>query len=61
MYKTDINKIAKSNAERQAEYRARKSEQALQEVRGIFATIENSIKIKKFAQSINQKGENHEN
>jgi hypothetical protein len=61
MSKNDGTKAPKSNAERQAAYRAKKTANKMQEIRGIFATVENSRKIKEFAQSINQKGENHEN
>ena len=42
----------KSNAERQAIYRARKASDKLQEVRGIFATEENALKIRQFAESL---------
>lgn len=42
-------KAAKTNAERQSEYRARKAENELKEIRGIFANKENTVKIKEFA------------
>lgn len=45
-------KAPKSNAERQAEYRRRKQEQKLVEVRGIYATPESAEKIKQFAKSL---------
>ena len=45
-------KAAKTNAERQAEYRARKAESDLKEVRGIFATAENTVKIRKYAHKL---------
>lgn len=39
----------KSNAERQAAYRARQAEAGKAEVRGIFATLANAEKIRKYA------------
>ena len=45
-------KAPKSNAERQAIYRARKAADKLQEVRGIFATEESALKIRQFAESL---------
>lgn len=42
----------KSNAERQAIYRARKAADKLQEVRGIFATEENALKIRQFVERL---------
>ena len=45
-------KAPQSNAERQATYRARKAADKLREVRGIFATEENALKIRQFAQSL---------
>ncbi len=45
-------KAPKSNAERQAIYRARKAADKLQEVRGIFTTEENALKIRQFAESL---------
>ena len=45
-------KTPKSNAERQAIYRARKAADKLQEVRGIFAAEENALKIRQFAESL---------
>ena len=45
-------KAPKSNAERQAIYRARKAADKLQEVRGIFATEENALKIRQFAEGL---------
>lgn len=44
--------LKKSNAERQAAFRARKVAKKLQEVRGIFATEENALKIRQFAESL---------
>ena len=49
MRKDEGAKAPKSNAERQAIYRARKAADKLQEVRGIFATEENALKIRQFA------------
>ena len=45
-------KAPQSNAERQATYRARKAADKLQEVRGIFATEENALKIRQFAEGL---------
>ena len=42
-------KSPKSNAERQAAYRARKADAGKTEVRGIFATHENAEKIRRYA------------
>lgn len=42
-------KSPKSNAERQAAYRARQAEAGKTEVRGIFATPENAEKIRRYA------------
>jgi len=52
MDKTKKESAPKSNAERQAIYRARKTADRLQEVRGIFATEENALKIRQFAESL---------
>jgi len=52
MDKTKKESAPKSNAERQAIYRARKAADKLQEVRGIFATEENALKIRQFAASL---------
>ena len=53
---TDIKlpnvKAPKSNAERQAEYRARRSAEERKEVRGIFATGDEERQIKEFAQEL---------
>lgn len=54
-------KAPNSNAERQSAYRARKADNKLYEVRGIFAAREDHIKIRGFLKTINFKGENHEN
>ena len=52
MDKTKKESAPKSNAERQAIYRARKAADKLQEVRGIFAAEENALKIRQFAESL---------
>lgn len=51
MVKLDNGATApKSNAERQASYRARQAETGKSEVRGIFATPENAEKIRRYAE-----------
>ena len=45
-------KAPKSNAEYQATYRAKKAAEKLHEVRGIYASEENTAKIKKFAETL---------
>ena len=45
----EIKNAAKTNAQRQAAYRARKATAKLLEVRGIYASAENAAKIKRFA------------
>lgn len=47
-------KAPTSNAKRQQEYRARKATQKMHEVRGIYATEEQTKKIKEFAESLNK-------
>ena len=47
-------KAAQSNAIRQAAYRARKKAAQLQEIRGIYATEDQTKKIKEFAESLNK-------
>ena len=49
MTKKNGEKLPKSNAARQAAYRARKKESQLNEVRGIYATQEDHEKIKNYA------------
>lgn len=44
-----VEKSPKSNAERQAAYRARQAETGKTEVRGIYATSENAKKIRRYA------------
>lgn len=44
--------LPKSNAEYQATYRAKKAAEKLHEVRGIYASEENTAKIKKFAETL---------
>ena len=39
----------KTTAERQAAFRAKKAAAKLQEVRGIFASAENAVKIRRYA------------
>jgi hypothetical protein len=45
-------KAPRSNAERQAAFRAKKAAEKLQEVRGIFATQENAAKIRRYAREL---------
>jgi hypothetical protein len=47
-------KAPTSNAVRQAAYRARKEAQEKHEVRGIYATEDQTKKIKEFAESLNK-------
>lgn len=49
MRKDKGEKSPKSNAERQAAYRARQAKTGKTEVRGIFATPENAEKIRRYA------------
>ena len=42
------------NAQRQRDFRAKKKEANLHEVRGIFATKEHAKKIKEFAESLDK-------
>lgn len=42
-------KSPNTNAKRQADFRARKAENGLKEIRGIFASDENAVKIREFA------------
>jgi hypothetical protein len=48
-------KAPKSNADRQAAYRARKAQNGLIEVRGIFSTAENAEKIRLYAQKLSDR------
>jgi hypothetical protein len=48
---------AKSVAERQREFRARKAEQAIAEVRGIFAHVDDHNTIKRHAEKVRRKRE----
>lgn len=50
--KDNVAQAPKSNAERQATYRARQAENGKAEVRGIFATPENAEKIRRYASKL---------
>lgn len=45
-------KSTKTNAERQAAYRARQAHAGKAEVRGIFATVEDAEKIRRYASKL---------